>query len=71
MTPALEALEAAGAAGACPAGGRSETSAVDVDAKLTTLGSPWTRDEHLAFLRGLQELGKGRWKDIAKRYVVT
>lgn len=32
-------------------------------------GTPWTEQEHLAFLVGLQKLGKGNWRNIARYYV--
>ncbi|XP_017239286.2 transcription factor DIVARICATA-like [Daucus carota subsp. sativus] len=32
---------------------------------------PWTLAEHKCFLKGLQELGKGEWKNISKQYVTT
>lgn len=28
---------------------------------------PWTNEEHLTFLKGLHELGRGRWKEISER----
>nr|QSD99805.1 MYB family transcription factor [Melilotus albus] len=31
----------------------------------------WTEDEHKLFLKGLNKHGKGRWKNIAKEFVVT
>ncbi|XP_057415147.1 transcription factor DIVARICATA-like [Lotus japonicus] len=31
----------------------------------------WTEDEHKLFLMGLQECGKGAWKNIARKFVVT
>ncbi|XP_058726899.1 transcription factor MYB1R1-like [Vicia villosa] len=31
----------------------------------------WTKDEHKAFLVGLQTMGKGKWKDISRNYVKT
>jgi len=34
-------------------------------------GTPWTESEHLAFLDGLNELGKGNWRAIAKSFVPT
>ena len=74
MTPALEAAQqladapapmmqtAAGGGGAA-----SETA----KATTITLGSPWTSEEHLAFLQGLATLGKGRWKEISRSFVIT
>lgn len=32
-------------------------------------GTPWTVDEHNAFLDGLASYGKGRWKEISKHCV--
>ncbi|KAI4355586.1 hypothetical protein L6164_004344 [Bauhinia variegata] len=34
-------------------------------------GVPWTEEEHRRFLIGLQKLGKGDWRGIARKYVVT
>ncbi|CAN0878149.1 Transcription factor MYBS3 [Linum grandiflorum] len=34
-------------------------------------GVPWTEEEHRLFLIGLQKLGKGDWRGIARNYVVT
>ncbi|KAG1362148.1 transcription factor MYBS3 [Cocos nucifera] len=34
-------------------------------------GVPWTKDEHKMFLLGLQKLGKGDWRGIARNYVVS
>ncbi|WOL02050.1 transcription factor MYB1R1-like [Canna indica] len=34
-------------------------------------GVPWTEDEHRMFLLGLQKLGKGDWRGIARNYVVS
>ncbi|KAK7261773.1 hypothetical protein RIF29_28092 [Crotalaria pallida] len=34
-------------------------------------GVPWTEEEHRMFLVGLQKLGKGDWRGIARNYVVT
>ncbi|XP_057415128.1 transcription factor DIVARICATA-like [Lotus japonicus] len=31
----------------------------------------WTEDEHKLFLLGLQECGKGAWRNIARKFVVT
>ncbi|CAI9762337.1 unnamed protein product [Fraxinus pennsylvanica] len=33
------------------------------------LGRPWSKEEHRSFLVGLENLGKGDWKGIAKKYV--
>lgn len=35
------------------------------------LGVPWTEEEHRMFLLGLQKLGKGDWRGIARNYVIT
>ncbi|XP_057475338.1 probable transcription factor At5g61620 [Actinidia eriantha] len=32
-------------------------------------GVPWTEDEHRSFLAGLEKLGKGDWRGIAKKFV--
>eukprot|EP00262_Sarcandra_glabra_P014981 TRINITY_DN452_c1_g1_i1.p1 TRINITY_DN452_c1_g1~~TRINITY_DN452_c1_g1_i1.p1 ORF type:complete len:334 (-),score=35.47 TRINITY_DN452_c1_g1_i1:226-1227(-) len=34
-------------------------------------GIPWTEDEHRMFLAGLQKLGKGDWRGIARNFVVS
>ncbi|KAK7309066.1 hypothetical protein RJT34_05502 [Clitoria ternatea] len=34
-------------------------------------GVPWTEEEHRMFLLGLQKLGKGDWRGIARYYVVS
>ncbi|MQL72703.1 hypothetical protein Taro_005058, partial [Colocasia esculenta] len=34
-------------------------------------GVPWTEDEHRMFLLGLQKLGKGDWRGIARNFVVS
>ncbi|KAI3735104.1 hypothetical protein L6452_14592 [Arctium lappa] len=34
-----------------------------------TKGVPWTEDEHISFLIGLEKLGKGDWRGISKKYV--
>ncbi|XXG48144.1 hypothetical protein AAC387_Pa02g2666 [Persea americana] len=34
-------------------------------------GTPWTEEEHRRFLVGLQKLGKGDWRGIARNYVVS
>ncbi|KAF3319963.1 Transcription factor MYB1R1 [Carex littledalei] len=34
-------------------------------------GTPWTEEEHKMFLVGLQKLGKGDWRGIARNYVVS
>ncbi|XP_011012039.1 PREDICTED: uncharacterized protein LOC105116394 [Populus euphratica] len=34
-------------------------------------GIPWTEDEHRLFLIGLQKLGKGDWRGIARNFVVS
>ncbi|XP_021765345.1 transcription factor MYBS3-like [Chenopodium quinoa] len=34
-------------------------------------GKPWTEEEHRLFLIGLQKLGKGDWRGIARSYVVS
>ncbi|XP_074588292.1 transcription factor MYBS3-like [Curcuma longa] len=34
-------------------------------------GIPWTEDEHRMFLIGLQKLGKGDWRGIARNFVLS
>ncbi|XP_074285618.1 transcription factor MYBS3-like [Silene latifolia] len=34
-------------------------------------GKPWTEEEHRLFLIGLQKLGKGDWRGIARSYVIS
>jgi len=34
-------------------------------------GTPWSDQEHRDFLRGLNAVGKGNWKDISRHFVVT
>ncbi|XP_010545871.1 PREDICTED: transcription factor MYB1R1 [Tarenaya hassleriana] len=34
-------------------------------------GVPWTEEEHMKFLLGLQKLGKGDWRGISRNFVVT
>ncbi|KAK9282480.1 hypothetical protein L1049_005398 [Liquidambar formosana] len=34
-------------------------------------GVPWTEDEHRLFLIGLQKLGKGDWRGIARNFVIS
>ncbi|KAE8700671.1 Transcription factor DIVARICATA [Hibiscus syriacus] len=34
-------------------------------------GVPWTEEEHRLFLIGLQKLGKGNWRGIARNFVVS
>ncbi|WJX17391.1 hypothetical protein P8452_07314 [Trifolium repens] len=31
----------------------------------------WTEKEHKAFLKGLKAVGKGRWKNISRNFVIT
>lgn len=35
------------------------------------LGVPWSEEEHRTFLAGLEKLGKGDWRGIAKKFVTT
>ncbi|XP_043716450.1 transcription factor MYBS3-like [Telopea speciosissima] len=34
-------------------------------------GVPWTEEEHRMFLLGLQKVGKGDWRGIARNYVIS
>lgn len=38
---------------------------------LFVLGVAWTEEEHRLFLIGLQKLGKGDWRGIARNFVVS
>lgn len=81
MTPALEAAQrpaappmqtAAGAVvGVAALSSTKPTLGSHVSSVAASLGSPWTADEHLAFLKGLASLGKGRWKEISRTFVIT
>ncbi|KAF0978276.1 hypothetical protein FDP41_002791 [Naegleria fowleri] len=42
----------------------------DIKEEGTNQGA-WSEREHQAFLKGLQELGYGKWREIADRYVKT
>ncbi|KAF8025636.1 hypothetical protein BT93_F2470 [Corymbia citriodora subsp. variegata] len=47
-------------------GSRSSTRRVE-----RKKGNPWTEEEHRRFLIGLQKLGKGDWRGIARDFVTT
>jgi len=32
---------------------------------------PWSEEEHRKFLEGLEKLGKGDWRGISKKFVIT
>ncbi|XXG43018.1 hypothetical protein AAC387_Pa01g3152 [Persea americana] len=34
-------------------------------------GVPWTKEEHRTFLEGLEKLGKGDWRGISRKFVMT
>ncbi|KAM7255710.1 hypothetical protein ACFE04_008608 [Oxalis oulophora] len=34
-------------------------------------GTPWTEQEHRLFLEGLRNVGKGNWRGIARKYVLS
>ncbi|KAK9785854.1 hypothetical protein WJX73_003112 [Symbiochloris irregularis] len=36
------------------------------DNNASTKGQPWTEDEHIRFLQGLNTFGKGKWRQIAR-----
>jgi len=36
-----------------------------------TKGQPWTSEEHAAFLQGLSDLGRGKWRAVSRHYVPT
>ena len=52
------------AGGAAGAGRRGER-------KEETKGQPWTSEEHAAFLQGLSDLGRGKWRAVSRHYVPT
>lgn len=35
------------------------------------VGVPWSEEEHRSFLAGLEELGKGDWRGISRKFVIT
>ncbi|KAH7833880.1 hypothetical protein Vadar_015664 [Vaccinium darrowii] len=41
------------------------------DENLGHVGVPWSEEEHLIFLVGLEKLGKGNWKGISRNFVTT
>ncbi|MBA0720132.1 hypothetical protein Golax_007769 [Gossypium laxum] len=45
--------------------------AVYLDFDEVDFGVPWTEEEHRLFLIGLQKLGKGDWRGIARNFVVS
>lgn len=43
----------------------------NVSEGLTKKGTPWSVDEHYAFLQGLEKLGRGNWRGISRFFVPT
>ncbi|KAF2285022.1 hypothetical protein GH714_035322 [Hevea brasiliensis] len=39
--------------------------------EVPSTGKPWTEEEHQMFLKGLKELGKGKWREISEMFVKT
>ncbi|KAK1271574.1 hypothetical protein QJS04_geneDACA020964 [Acorus gramineus] len=63
---------------AYPSSSSSSSSSSDIDHhsydcthKKKRVSVPWTEDEHMRFLEGLQALGRSEWARIAREYVVT
>ncbi|XP_010256655.1 PREDICTED: transcription factor DIVARICATA-like [Nelumbo nucifera] len=51
-------------------GGRRATSGRPSDQERKK-GVPWSEDEHRLFLLGLKRYGKGDWRNISRKFVVT
>ncbi|KAH9714120.1 HTH myb-type domain-containing protein [Citrus sinensis] len=47
------------------------TFCLHMDVNKRQIGVPWTEEEHRLFLIGLQKLGKGDWRGIARNYVMS
>ncbi|XP_057415155.1 transcription factor DIVARICATA-like [Lotus japonicus] len=54
-------------------GGRRKRSATESSSEYNKRKKVlhWTEDEHKLFLMGVQECGKGAWRNIARKFVVT
>ncbi|XP_072977543.1 transcription factor MYBS3-like isoform X1 [Typha angustifolia] len=59
-------------AGSAVAGERGDGYASEQNnRRIRKKGVPWTEKEHKMFLQGLRELGKGDWRGISHRFVLT
>lgn len=52
-------------------GGREEGYGSDGERPHKKRGEAWTEEEHKKFLLGLNKLGKGDWRGISRKYVVS
>ncbi|KQJ95432.1 transcription factor MYBS2 isoform X1 [Brachypodium distachyon] len=75
---ALASASASGDAGGAAAadgylsdGGLLQSSGKRRRAQERKKAVPWTEEEHRTFLAGLEKLGKGDWRGIAKNFVTT
>lgn len=70
-----EPASAAAAAAAAAADGYLSDGLVEASTSSNSRerkkGVPWTEEEHRMFLLGLQKLGKGDWRGIARNFVIT
>lgn len=70
-----EPASAAAAAAAAAASGYLSDGLVEASTSSNSRerkkGVPWTEEEHRMFLLGLQKLGKGDWRGIARNFVIT
>jgi hypothetical protein len=72
MTPALEAAQqGCGAPMQATVAATNPLQTATAAATPNSRGSPWSAEEHLAFIQGLAALGKGKWKEISRTFVVT
>jgi SHAQKYF class myb-like DNA-binding protein len=60
-----------GAGGSANGGGAGGAAAAVAADKKRERGTPWTEEEHKAFLVGLQQYGKGDWRSISRACVKT
>jgi SHAQKYF class myb-like DNA-binding protein len=47
---------------------RGRSSSIDQERRK---GVPWTEEEHRRFLMGLQAFGKGDWRNISRKFVIS